>query len=86
MRKKKFKLGKLPPIPPETQFDKLSPEDLYLAMEQGIANATAALGQYRSDTTETAPAHLYLANTHLSIATRALDAMIRKDEIRRMLQ
>lgn len=73
-----------PKVPPPSKFDRLSPEDLFTATEQAVANAVASLEASRRDPSdEKAEAHLYLALTHLETGHMALAAMIRKNEVRK---
>ena len=67
-------------IPAPTRFDRLSPEDLYLALEQSLANCYATMDQYAKGESDK-QALLYLLRSHVETATAAVNALIRKRQV-----
>ena len=70
------------PLPPPTKFDRLSDDDLYVAIEQALANATRELDMWRSDDPGLRDAHLATTETHLETALGALRAAMRRHRLR----
>jgi hypothetical protein len=69
-------------LPPPTKFDRLSDEDLYIAVEQGIANAIAEMGNWHSVASDDRLAHLALTERHLETALGAVRSAMRRHKLR----
>jgi hypothetical protein len=71
-------------IPAPTKFDRLSDDDLFVAVEHGLANAITefAKWQRKDGDPEQRAAYLALTETHMQTALGALHSMMRHHELR----